>query len=152
MPQDHPANADFVNNLDRINAIAESQPGFVWRFTGAGNDALDVQAFDDPNIASNLSVWSNLESLTAFAFRNEAHINIMRRRREWFDKMDFYVVLWWVEHGHVPTLEEAKDHLEMLRNSGSSANAFTFREPFPAPGSGGLEPVDDLPVNTTVAQ
>jgi hypothetical protein len=134
LPQDDPANADFVNNLDRVNAIAESQPGFVWRFTGAGNDALDVQAFDDPNIASNLSVWSDLDSLVAFAFNNEAHRDIMRRRREWFDKMDFYVVLWWVEYGHTPTLDEAKARLELLRSNGPSPSAFTFRESFPAPG------------------
>lgn len=137
LPQDHPINADFVNNLDRVNAIAESQPGFVWRFTGEGNNALDVQVFDDLNIASNLSVWSDLESLVAFAFSNEAHKDIMRRRREWFEKMDFYVVLWWVEYGHIPTLDEAKDRLEVLRINGPSASAFTFRDSYPAPGDEG---------------
>ena len=39
-PAEHPDNADFVNNLDRVNAIAESQPGFVWRLIGAGLAAL----------------------------------------------------------------------------------------------------------------
>ena len=56
VPQDDPVNADLVNKLDRVNAIAEAQPGFIWRFTGEGNDALDVQAFEDPNIALNMSV------------------------------------------------------------------------------------------------
>ncbi len=32
-PIDSPAMADFVNNLDRINNIAEKNPGFVWRLT-----------------------------------------------------------------------------------------------------------------------
>jgi len=63
LPQDHPTNADCVNSLDRVNAIAEQQPGFVWRFTGAGNNAMDVQAFDDPHIAANMSVWANLNAL-----------------------------------------------------------------------------------------
>ena len=31
--------ADFVANLDRINALAESAPGFVWRFQTDAGDA-----------------------------------------------------------------------------------------------------------------
>ena len=111
LPQDHPANADFVNNLDRVNAIAEAQPGFIWRFTGSGNDALDVQAFDDPNIAVNMSVWSDIKPLVNFVYRNNAHKEIMRRRKEWFEKIDFYMVLWWVEQDRRPTIEEAKIRL-----------------------------------------
>lgn len=140
LAQDHPTNADFVNNLDRVNALAELQPGFVWRFKGEGNDALDVQAFEDPNVASNMSVWSDIESLVNFVYHNEEHRNIMRRRREWFDKMDFYMVLWWIEAGREPSLEEAKSRLELLRRNGSSQDAFTFREPFPVPGGSAVEP------------
>lgn len=29
LSMDHPDNVDFVQSLDRVNAIAESQPGFV---------------------------------------------------------------------------------------------------------------------------
>ena len=133
LPQEDPVNADFVNNLDRINAIAEQQPGFVWRFTGEGNNALDVQAFDDPNIASNLSVWSDLNSLSAFVYGNDAHRDILRRRREWFDKLEFYLVLWWVEDGHRPDLVEARSRLDLYRSKGATADAFTFRQAFPAP-------------------
>ena len=39
-PTEHPDNADFVGNLDHVNAVAESQPGFVWRLVGDGTDAL----------------------------------------------------------------------------------------------------------------
>ncbi len=143
LPQEHPSNADFVDNLDRVNEIAETQPGFVWRFTGEGNDALDVQAFDDPNIAVNMSVWDDMETLGAFVYRNEAHRDIMRRRREWFDKIDFYLVLWWVPQGHRPTVEEAKARLAQLEVSGPSPDAFTFRKPFPPPGDDAIEPVLD---------
>ena len=140
LPQNHPANADFINNLDRVNKLAEQQSGFIWRFTGSGNDALDVQAFDDPSIASNLSVWTDLKSLVNFVYLNEEHKKIMRRRREWFDKMEFYMVLWWIEAGHKPTIQEAKKHLEILRVEGSSPAAFTFRKPYPAPGGGETAP------------
>jgi hypothetical protein len=30
-PMDSPIMAEFSANLDRINALAESSPGFVWR-------------------------------------------------------------------------------------------------------------------------
>lgn len=56
---DHPANADFVANLDPVNADAERAPGFVWRFQDEAGNAMSVRAFDDPHILLNLSVWEN---------------------------------------------------------------------------------------------
>ena len=133
LPQEHPDNADFIAALDRVNAIAELSPGFIWRFTGEGNDAMDVQAFDDPHIASNLSLWKDVESLTGFVYENKEHLSLMRRRKEWFDKMEFYVVLWWVKVGNKPSLEDAKERLELLTKKGASKDAFTFRQPFAKP-------------------
>ena len=143
LPADHPINAEFINNLDRVNAIAETQPGFVWRLIGEGNDALDLKAFDDQNVAINMSVWTDLESLAAFAYRNEDHRAIMRRRREWFEKIEFHLVLWWIDAGHLPTIDEAKARFEMLRLTGPTEGAFTFKEPFPAPGESDISPVLD---------
>ena len=34
-PVGDPRIADFVDNLGRINAMAERMPGFVWRLVGA---------------------------------------------------------------------------------------------------------------------
>lgn len=132
-PIDDPSNADFVNNLDRVNAVAEAQPGFVWRLKGEGNDATSLRAFDDPNIAVNLSVWVDLDSLTTFVYRDAAHRDIMRRRREWFDRMEFYMALWWVPAGHIPTIDEAKARLDLIARLGPTADAFTFRQTFAAP-------------------
>ncbi|RBP53671.1 DUF3291 domain-containing protein [Arenicella xantha] len=143
LPKEHPDNKEFIDNLDRVNAIAETQEGFVWRFTGEGNDAMDVQAFDDPNIASNMSLWTDLNSLGAFVYRNKEHREIMRRRGEWFDKIDFYLVLWWVPAGHTPTLEEAKEKLELLTKGGPTEKAFTFKEPFPSPDESKVSPILD---------
>jgi len=144
LPQAHPNNADFVNSLDRVNKIAESQTGFVWRFTGEGNNALDVHAFDDPKIAVNLSVWSDMDALGAFVYRNEEHLAIMRRRKEWFEKMDFHLVLWWVEEGHIPSLDEAKKKFDNLIEFGPSSAAFTFRHPFPSPNGDDIQPLLDV--------
>jgi hypothetical protein len=140
LPQEHPVNADFVNNLDRVNAVAESQPGFVWRFTGEGNDALDVQAFTDPLIAVNLSVWQDIHSLVDFVYPYEDHKTIMRRRKEWFDKIDFHLVLWWIEQDRIPSLEEAKIRLELLKHNGPTYAAFTFKQPFAPPSGERMDP------------
>lgn len=59
----------------------------------------------------------------------------MRKRNDWFDKMQFHLVLWWVEEGHQPSLEEAKVRLKLLTENGPTAEAFSFAKPFPTPQS-----------------
>jgi hypothetical protein len=143
LPMDHPVNREFIDNLDRVNAIAEIQPGFVWRLVGQGNNALDLQAFADPNIAVNLSVWADLESLARFVYQNAAHIDIMKRRREWFDKIDFHLALWWIPADHRPTVDEAKSRLRLIEVSGSTTAAFRFNRPFPPPCGAPVTPILD---------
>jgi hypothetical protein len=144
-PLDHPDTRDFVANLERINVLAESQPGFVWRPTGNGDPQFDVIALSDPLDVVNLSVWADPESLAAFAYRS-AHVEIMRRRRDWFEEMEVYLALWWVPRGHHPTTEEATARLEHLRRHGPTPTAFSFRQPFPAPGAAAAAPIlDDCP-------
>ena len=143
LPADHPVNADFVGNLDRVNAIAETQPGFVWRLVGDGNNALDISVFDDPDVAINMSVWTDLDALAEFVYRTPAHLEIMRRRREWFEHIDVYMALWWVYAGHVPTPLDGKERLEILARCGPTQDAFTFKKPFPPPGENNVRPVLD---------
>jgi len=133
LPQDHPVNADFVNNIDRVNQLAESQSGFIWRFTGA--EDLVTEVFGESNIAFNMSVWSDMDALASFVYRNKAHRGIMRRRNEWFETVEFHMALWWVEQGCKPSVEEAKHRLETLEKNGPSLSAFTFKAPFSAPDS-----------------
>ncbi len=66
-PLDSPVMADFVAQLDAINALAEASPGFVWRLQGEGNDATSLRPFDDDFIIVNMSVWESLEDLRAYA-------------------------------------------------------------------------------------
>lgn len=143
VPMNDPVNADFVNALDRVNALADGSDGFIWRLKGEGGDAMDIHAFDDPNVAINMSLWRDIDSLAAYTYRNPDHLEIMRRRKEWFEKMELYFVLWWVPAGHIPTVAEAIGRLERLRRIGPHADAFTFSKPFPAPGQAEPEPVLD---------
>ena len=142
-PVDHPQIADFVANLDRINALADGMPGFVWRLKGEGNNATDIQPRpDDPLFAINMSVWADLDSLAGFVYRSD-HRDIMRRRREWFEAMEIFMCLWWVPAGHVPTIEEGLARLATFEALGSIAEAFSFRYPFPAPDAVTIAPVLD---------
>jgi hypothetical protein len=132
-PIDDPLIADFVARLPEVNALAERSPGFVWRLQDVAGDATHIRAYDDPLIIVNLTVWASIEALYDFAFRSD-HRDVMRRRREWFDKLaDAYVVLWWIPAGSRPTVTEARERLDRLRRDGPTPDAFTFRARFPPP-------------------
>jgi Domain of unknown function (DUF3291) len=87
-PIDSPVMAGFVTNLDRINALAERSPGFVWRLQTEEGNATAIRPYpENENMAVNLSVWRDVDALRRFVFQSE-HIEIMRRRAEWFVKRD----------------------------------------------------------------
>lgn len=128
-PLESPSMADFVANLERINALAESSPGFVWRLQTEAGDATAMRPLGE-NTLVNLSVWQHVDSLNNYVY-GSAHVEIMRRRKEWFERMrEAYVVLWWVRKGHRPTVPEAIAKLALLRAKGPSVEAFTFRHAF----------------------
>ncbi|OED81927.1 DUF3291 domain-containing protein [Vibrio splendidus] len=131
-PLDAPEIKEFVDNLELVNGIAESSEGFVWRLKDESDDATNIQAFDDPNMIVNMSVWDSVDSLKNFMFRTH-HRDFMRRKGDWFHRLpeDTYV-LWWIEEDHIPTLEEAIERLEHLREIGDTPYAFTFKTNFTA--------------------
>ena len=130
-PMDSPIMADFVNNTDRMNAIADESPGFVWRLTDEGtNDSYSIQAFDDPLLLTNMSVWKDRESLFNYVYHSD-HVEIFKRKKEWFSTIKaMHMVLWYIEEDHIPTLHEAKERLEHLRTHGESEYAFSFKSQF----------------------
>ncbi|SCK12518.1 DUF3291 domain-containing protein [Vogesella sp. LIG4] len=131
-PLDSPQLADFVANLQHINGLGEGSPGFVWRLQDEAGDATSLRPFGD-DVIVNMSVWRSIEALGDFVYRSE-HVEFFRRRREWFGRMaEAATVLWWVPHGHIPSLQEAADKLALLRQQGPSAAAFSYARPFPAP-------------------
>jgi hypothetical protein len=123
-PTDDPRMADFMNNLDFVNGIAERTPGFVWRLKDESNNATAIRPFADPHMAVNLSVWESIEALERFVWQT-VHKRFYGRRPEWFARMEGpHLVMWWVSAGHLPTVEEAKERLEYLAAHGPSDHAF----------------------------
>jgi heme-degrading monooxygenase HmoA len=133
-PLDGPLLADFMAALDPVNARADRADGFVWRMQNTDGDATGIRGFGgDPKLIINMSVWESLDALREFAYRDEAHLAVMRQRRKWFERLEFYMVLWWVPAGHRPTVEEAEGRLQALRDNGPTAHAFTFSSSFAYP-------------------
>jgi heme-degrading monooxygenase HmoA len=131
-PIDSPLLADFMRALDPINALADESPGFVWRLQTEDGNATAIRPFEDERLMINMSVWESIDDLAAFVYRS-AHVDVMRRRREWFEHMRLYMALWWVPAGHVPTTAEARERLDHLADHGPTPFAFTFKVRFPRP-------------------
>ena len=132
-PLDDPLLAGFVARLDEVNALADRSPGFVWRLQGEEGNATDVRVGDDPLVIVNLTVWESIDDLFAFTYQSD-HKSVFARRFDWFERSTGpSVVLWWLLAGELPTLDEALGHLALLAADGPTAEAFTFKQRFPAP-------------------
>jgi len=143
-PEGDPRVQPFFDALDRVNALAEESPGFVWRLKGEGNNATDLRPTPDPLLAVNMSVWTDADALFAFVYRS-AHTPVMARRRDYFERFDgAFQAMWWIPAGETPTVSDAFSRLWMLDRYGPTPHAFTFKARFPAPGLDGA-PVDHQP-------
>jgi len=133
-PIDDPRIADFVANLEPVNALAEASPGYVWRLQDDSGDATHIQVFDDDLMIVNLTLWESVEALADFVFRT-GHVAFLRRRREWFEgAIEPTTCLWWIPEGTLPDVHDAVARLQHLRIHGPAPTAFTFRHRF-EPGS-----------------
>lgn len=143
-PADDPQVAGFFAELDRINALADASPGFVWRLQDDGGNATAFRPTPDPRFIVNISIWESAEDLFAFVYRS-AHTPVMAQRRDWFDRFDnAYQALWWLPAGTIPTIEDGLARLWRLDRYGPSPWAFTFKAQFPNPDELG-GPVDLQP-------
>jgi len=129
-PIDDPMIDDFRENLDRINALAERSPGYIWRLQDDNGNATNINVFGDDREIINLSVWDSVEALAEFTYRS-GHVEFLRRRREFFEvPTQAIFCLWWIPEGTLPSIEDALSRLEHLRAHGPTPVAFTFRERF----------------------
>ena len=135
-PLDSERLADFVAALDPVNAVADTVAGFVWRLQTEDGNATAVRVLGDDRLIVNLTVWESVEALGDFVFRTPAHLDVLRRRRHWFEPpAQAMTALWWVPAGERPTVADAEQRLLHLREHGPTPYAFTFRDPFAAPGA-----------------
>ena len=120
----------FVDRLDEINHLADRSPGFVWRLKAEGDNAT-TSAYEDPSIIVNLSVWGDLESLKNFTYKS-VYIELLKAKKQWFHKpAEAHQALWWIPHGHKPTVAEGKERLRHLQEHGATDYSFNFSKYFP---------------------
>ena len=122
-PLDDPRMAEFVDNVERVNGLAEKIDGFVWRLQDESSHAMNMTVYDDPSILPNLAVWENVDALERFVWQT-LHRRFYGRRREWFEPIEPTLVMWWIPAGHRPDLAEAVARLDHLRAHGPSDFAF----------------------------
>jgi Domain of unknown function (DUF3291) len=125
-PLDDPRMKEFVDNVERVNGLAEKIEGFVWRLQDASGNAMNMLVYDDPRILPNLTLWESVEALERFVFRT-LHSRFYGRREEWFEPIKTPLVLWWVPAGHRPPLSEGVERLEHLKAHGPSEHAFVWQ-------------------------
>ena len=130
-PIDSELLSEFVAQLDPINALADAAPGFVWRLQTEDGSALAVRGFDNDRMIVNLSVWESVDLLADFVYRS-GHLAVMRRRREWFERIGIHMALWWIPVGRVPSVSDAEDRLSHLQEHGPTPYAFSFKVRFVA--------------------
>jgi hypothetical protein len=134
-PLEAPRMAGFVARLDRVNALADAAPGFVWRLQDESGNATGLNPFPDPMMLVNMSVWRSVGALFEFVYRS-GHIEALRLRKDWFERpAQAHMALWWLPAGELPTLADGRDRLERLRRHGPITDAFTFKRRFPPPQS-----------------
>jgi hypothetical protein len=133
-----PVMKEFKDQLDTINALAERTEGFVWRLKSEGGNATEFNPYSDDRIIVNFSVWESVDQLKNYVYRS-AHTDVMRDRKKWFEKFGKpYYVLWYVNKGYIPTLEEAVERLEYLQQNGCTNAAFDFSNIFQPPGNNNI--------------
>ena len=116
--------ADFIAALDRVNAVAERSPGFVWRLQDESGNATNIQTSEDPRFIVNLSIWETAKDLEHFVWKT-VHKQVYRRKSKWFRApAKPHLVMWWVPSGHRPGVDEALDRLAELHDNGPSERAF----------------------------
>ena len=127
---DDPLMADFVALLEPVNAAADVSPGFVWRFDDDDADDAVAKIFGTDSLLFNMSVWESVEALEEFTYMSN-HIDVLRKRGKWFEKPTRSpFVMWWIEEGHIPGIDEAKMKFDLLWKSGPTSGAFTFAKRF----------------------
>src|SRR5260370_41017606 len=82
-PLDDPQIADFIAQLEPVNALADSALGFVWRLQSGSGHATDIPYSGDPLVIVKNAGWGAFETLRDFSY-GTSPINVLRGPAEWF--------------------------------------------------------------------
>ena len=136
----------YFESVDLLITPVATSPAFLHNQQGERWERLlKVNGQDQPHTDSLF--WAGYSGVvglpaTAIGF-NKPDGDIMRRRREWFEHIEVYQCLWWIPTGHRPSVEEGLARLNLFEQLGATAEAFSFKNPYPAPDGQPAFPVLD---------
>ncbi len=149
----------FVDRIPGVYDAADSGDGFHARsdrdlvtFSHSWGERIAPKclgALDTSQYATSLSLWNDIESVMAFAYRG-AHGEALIHRKDWFKDIDAPTyVAWWTDTEGPVSWIEAAARLDHLHENGPTPFAFDFTKPFDEEG----QPfrVDTALVKTKVA-
>lgn len=137
-PHDDPMMAEYMARLDEINSLADSSPGFLWRYLTDSRDPAQRE-FSDPRVLFNMSVWTSIDALHDYTYRT-IHKDVYAARKRWFVPETGVVgghalAMWWIPRGQRPTVAEGKHRLDTILRDGPTEHAFTFKRRFAPPSA-----------------
>lgn len=118
---------EFYDRVEAINSLAERSEGFIWRLVEDPRDENGRNAVcDGHDTLYTLSVWQDVGHLERFVW-NTVHKKVYQGKNKWFAELsDHHLVMWNVESGVQPTLEDARERLDHLNEHGNSDFAFEW--------------------------
>jgi hypothetical protein len=145
-PVGHPRVQGFLDRTPGVYAAADSSAGFharsirnleTWKHSWG--EIVVPECYpkvDNPDqYAMTLSLWDDLESVAAFAYKGR-HGEALAYRKDWIPTLGLPTyVAWWVSADHQVNWKEAAERLDHLHLHGSSPSAFNFKSPFDAGGN-----------------
>ncbi|WP_299714199.1 DUF3291 domain-containing protein [uncultured Tenacibaculum sp.] len=122
---DSPIIKEFKDFLAPVNLLAEE----------SGESATDLETpYEDKLIFINMSVWENYETLRNYSYKT-VHSYFLKSRKKWSNEIEGHkAVLWYIDQGHIPTVAEAKEKLDLLNKNGSTPDAFSMVDIYTASG------------------
>ncbi len=114
----------FFDAVPRIQRLAESSPGFIWRELNEDDPTIAKRL--GPDFIVNLSAWESLDALYTFVF-SQPHRQIMMARDYWFTHVGKALsVVWFANNTSYPTWDQAIDRLQTLWQTGPTQDAFDY--------------------------
>jgi Domain of unknown function (DUF3291) len=90
--------------------------------------------FGGRSTVSSLSLWEDIESLSAFSYTG-VHADALKHARQWNVKQDWPpLVLFWLPAGERPSWSDGVERFERLMRYGPAPAHFTFKNAFSPEG------------------
>ena len=107
-PTDDPRMADFMNNLDLVNGLAERSKGFVWRLKDDSGNATNFRPFPIRRWRSICRCGRASKRWSVSCGKPCTSVSTAGARNGSTSSRGRTSVMWWVPAGHRPTVDRGE--------------------------------------------